>query len=1386
MSEQLRIDIEAFDKFQRAYSNLIRANDQLGQSQDRVKRKTDDADRSVDGFLRTLGEVGILYAFQQGLQSVTVAGAQFETRIKSVQVVTDDFSDTLDRVAMSAEDGIHGPNAMAEAFENLGQAGLRTNEIVGSTADVLDFASAAQISMVDSASALISTAKSFQMEMSRSGEIADAFTVAMNAGSLAGSDFSWVMGSAGAVAKLANQDFREVLATASGMRDAGIQAQDAGTAIKSSLLALINPSDEAQKMIAKLGVQIYDASGSMRQWHEIVGEFERALAPYNEQARNMALTTIFGADGIRTMATSMNMGSDKLAALVAEMRNAEGATERVADVMEDTANGAIAKLNGNFERTKVLLFEDVQPAIMETAGTLNHLVVGFNKMDEVTRIFLFSLIGSLGLVAVLAILTARLKQAAAAMGLFTRAMWMNPVTAAVAAIGLVVSGLLSYSAAAARAKQEAAELAEKQRELNELMEESNWTRSSDDVSALQDRAKQEEELNKKFKQRTALLEEVTELEAAFAKNKAEAPLMVDGTELEKINALRKEIKAIDKEFADLGFTVESYQSQMAELKSDIERSVPALIEQRKAELDNAVAKGQSLQAMKDLKQEYDELSGKQNRNAQEQQRLNEVIDKLKAKIPALNIEIDKNGNKHLENAEKIDERVRIEQTGYDKMRDRLVEWLKQQQEVARQESRILDARLAMFSRFSDKASEFLGDNKKAVNAAGNVVSGLLGFGKALDWTGIGQGLLGAGKNLAASATDNAKNGPDQVIATLEDYINQLLNPVGDGKLGIGSLETLGGGGGNKGPSFLEKLRDRLSSITDAMSPFTSQTKAAADMVAFLGSKEQFLVSKWDDGAGSLRDLNALEAIRKELTKALTDQQADLNKENIESANTVKLLEAEQVKLDKQRRQGKITAEEYAEGSREIGREIESLTQSMRSNSQAWWEAENEKLNKSKAIADTMQATRDSEYQDAISLMRHEVAMSRMSTVAQISYLEELRDRHEWTQRQMWEIEEDLYSLRMQRIRELTDEINDALSDQMDTLRDAYDTERQRIEDNYNAQQRAIEDRERAKEKKELADEIAKYERATSDKGQKHLAELREQLRRIEVDENKQSLDDQKRDELRALQEEYGRNVKALETLRKAIQNNQLNMLTDEQFFQDERVKKWLETNKQIKEDIEELRRVYSQLPSPQQNQGGGSPNNAPQQGAGGGGQGGSSSSNQQKYLETLKATGTAGQSSWANEYMYLNEMAKNGTSGQQAWASAEMAKKNMPKYHTGGVAGEFNFRSSAGLDPDEMLALIRKGENVLTDKQVGALSAQQGMQPGAIESFFSTLSAGFEMLAVEIRKLGRVQQIIIEKVVEINDVRFEDELDARAMGREAGGAALDLMRRLYAGGESVG
>ena len=69
-------------------------------------------------------------------------------------------------------------------------------------------------------------------------------------------------------------EFEETAAALALMGNAGIQGTMAGTALRGAITRLLNPSNEAQEVLDKMGITVLDTEGKMRPLVDIVGDLE--------------------------------------------------------------------------------------------------------------------------------------------------------------------------------------------------------------------------------------------------------------------------------------------------------------------------------------------------------------------------------------------------------------------------------------------------------------------------------------------------------------------------------------------------------------------------------------------------------------------------------------------------------------------------------------------------------------------------------------------------------------------------------------------------------------------------------------------------------------------------------------------------------------------------------------------------------------------------------------------------------------------------------------------------------------------------------------------------------------------------------------------------------
>ncbi len=227
-----------------------------------------------------------------------------------------------------------------------------------------------------------------------------------------------------------------------------------------------------------------------------------------------------------------------------------------------------------------------------------------------------------------------------------------------------------------------------------------------------------------------------------------------------------------------------------------------------------------------------------------------------------------------------------------------------------------------------------------------------------------------------------------------------------------------GGGSN---ATTDLTSQAIQTVTDALTPYQAAVEAAANSVALLGAKEQYLTELMEAGGATTEQVMELLWTRQQQLSVISIQQTKI-KEQAEA-------EAEAYAMLKEQYEAATDPDD----ARALQEEMSRLANSVASAEQEFWNLERQRLQVEEELEQFEEQRYNDGYQRAMDLMRHEVNMARMSTEQQIEYLQKLRDAYSWSNSQKWEIEEQLYSLRRSQLYSYLDELDEEYQDSLDAI-----------------------------------------------------------------------------------------------------------------------------------------------------------------------------------------------------------------------------------------------------------------------------------------------------------------------------------------------------------------
>ena len=191
-----------------------------------------------------------------------------------------------------------------------------------------------------------------------------------------GESFKYVAPLAGAL-KYSAED----VATALGlMANAGIKGSQAGTALRSALAGLADPTDGVIAGLNKIGIEIEDLQGLGLD--ETLSTLRIAFKSLSETQKAEAASTIFGKNAMSGMLAVLNATDDEYLSLLNNMYNADGTAQKMADTMNDNLNGQITLLKSALEGLAITIGNIFMPYIKKGVQHIQTLTDKLNNAPE--------------------------------------------------------------------------------------------------------------------------------------------------------------------------------------------------------------------------------------------------------------------------------------------------------------------------------------------------------------------------------------------------------------------------------------------------------------------------------------------------------------------------------------------------------------------------------------------------------------------------------------------------------------------------------------------------------------------------------------------------------------------------------------------------------------------------------------------------------------------------------------------------------------------------------------------------------------------------------------------------------------------------------------------
>lgn len=350
------------------------------------------------------GAVGL--SIGAGLGYAVKQSADFDSAMRKAGAIAGANTAEFDAMKQSAiELGANTSKSASEvavAMTELAAKGFDANQVIAAMPGVISAAEASGEDLAMTSDTVSSALNIWGLEASEASRVADVLAESANSTAAGIEDMQYAFKYAGSPAAALGVSMEELAGAVGLMTNAGLKGENAGTALRASLLALLNPSEKNSKMMESMGIAITDAKGNFVGLSGLVDNISKSMEGMTDTQKAATLASLVGTEAVSGFLALMEAGPDKIDEMTASLEGSEGASKKSADQMKAGIGGALEELSGAIDSLVITIGDQLAPAVQTVAEWLSKLLNWFTNLPEGMKQFLVITTAVIGGITLLA------------------------------------------------------------------------------------------------------------------------------------------------------------------------------------------------------------------------------------------------------------------------------------------------------------------------------------------------------------------------------------------------------------------------------------------------------------------------------------------------------------------------------------------------------------------------------------------------------------------------------------------------------------------------------------------------------------------------------------------------------------------------------------------------------------------------------------------------------------------------------------------------------------------------------------------------------------------------------------------------------------------------
>ena len=315
--------------------------------------------KNIEWMSQQLADGVRLYTqFQDAItQAGAATGGPIEDRIKNIAQMSEIAKKASQTSKFSALEAATGLDAFA-------RAGLTVVQQEALLADTLNFATANTIKLDEATKSAVRSRAAFNITAQETPILLDQITKSSTMFLTSVNEIVDATSRSAGSLKLMGNSNEDIIALNSVLIELTGSGELAGTALRgiSNRLTEIGSDKAAGQAFKQMGVEIYDASGNVRNLIDIISDLERSTGNMDGPAKLALYKDAFGAEFAKNVVQLVEKGSKTLRGYSDALQTAYGENKKMADLMQGTLSGQLTIIQGKIETLKTSLGEGLSPA----------------------------------------------------------------------------------------------------------------------------------------------------------------------------------------------------------------------------------------------------------------------------------------------------------------------------------------------------------------------------------------------------------------------------------------------------------------------------------------------------------------------------------------------------------------------------------------------------------------------------------------------------------------------------------------------------------------------------------------------------------------------------------------------------------------------------------------------------------------------------------------------------------------------------------------------------------------------------------------------------------------------------------------------------------------